>query len=111
KKDNDYIIKLIFYKIFKLIEDDKTNYMMLLPMIISSNLPKLCDHNHYSYLVVEYILYTSIIFDSTCLSFKHSNDTLLHAYSKNIHIRKKSNNYLNYFKNSLLLDANQLKIQ
>ncbi|CAI2183477.1 19376_t:CDS:2, partial [Funneliformis geosporum] len=89
-KRNDYIVQSIFNKIIRLIdqenENNSTNYMMLLPYIISLKLHKLCDHDYYRYsnLVIKYILYTSIILDPACLSIKNLENTPFHSYSKNV---------------------------
>ncbi|CAG8523211.1 9810_t:CDS:2 [Funneliformis mosseae] len=90
EKRNDYIVQSIFNKIISLIdqenENNSTNYMMLLPYIISLKLHKLCDHDFYRYsnLVIKYILYTSIILDPGCLSIKNLENTPFHSYSKNV---------------------------
>src|ERR1043166_1278754 len=98
KEERNDVVQLIFDKIIKLIEKEDYSYMKLLP-IINSNLPELCDQ--YSGLAMKYILRTSVLFNSSCLSIKNSTNNLLYAYSNNVYIRKSISSSNNYFKSLL----------
>ena len=87
------VIQSIFDKIIELVE--KEDYGIALLPIISIKLPDLIDQ-HYSDLVMKYILHTSILLDPLFSSIKNTTNTSLYAYSKDIHIKKStlSNNYV-----------------